>query len=140
MPRGRPISPAVSAVQAPGISPARTTPPLTKPKNSSATWTGDRTCAAAQVVREFSARHPGRTGGRDEVVVPGAQTRSVIMTEMIRQFPETVANTQGAFAPRVMGRARGDGSWEGWLEFTPAGIDAANDVATGIETHQHDRV
>lgn len=61
------------------------------------------------------------------------------MTEEIRQFSETVSNARGIFAPRVMARDRGDGSWEGWLEFTPVGADAVNGVLTGIETRQHDR-
>jgi hypothetical protein len=39
-----------------------------------------------------------------------------------------------------MGRDRGDGTWEGWLEFTAVGGDAAHAAITGIETHQHDRV
>ena len=62
------------------------------------------------------------------------------MAEEIRRFPETVSDTRGVFAPRVMARDRGDGSWEGWFEFSPVGTDAANGVVTGIETRQHDRV
>jgi hypothetical protein len=62
------------------------------------------------------------------------------VAEEIRQFPETVSDARGVFAPRVMARDRGDGSWEGWLEFTPVGTDGANRVVTGIETRQHDRV
>jgi hypothetical protein len=38
-----------------------------------------------------------------------------------------------------MACARGDGSWEGWLEFVPADADASVRYATPIETHQHDR-
>jgi hypothetical protein len=63
-----------------------------------------------------------------------------MMADEIRQFPETVSDARGVFAPRVMARDRGDGSWEGWLEFTPVAPDVANGVVTGIETRQHDRV
>jgi hypothetical protein len=46
------------------------------------------------------------------------------VAEEIRQFPETVSDARGVFAPRVMARDRGDGSWEAWLEFTPVWGDA----------------
>jgi hypothetical protein len=62
-----------------------------------------------------------------------------MMTELIRRLHDTVFSPGGAFSPCVMARDRGDGSWEGWLEFTP-GADATIRFATGIETHQHDRV
>jgi hypothetical protein len=61
------------------------------------------------------------------------------MSELIRRFHETVAGPHGPLSPCVMARDRGDGSWEGWLEFTPA-ADAMARFATGVETHQHDRV
>jgi len=61
------------------------------------------------------------------------------MTELIMRFHETVSGPQGVFSPCVMARDRRDGSWEGWLEFTP-GADAMTGFATGIETQQHDRV
>jgi hypothetical protein len=60
--------------------------------------------------------------------------------ELIMRLPETVSSPLGVFSPCVMARARGDGSWEGWLEFTPVGSDATTGFATGIETHQHERV
>ena len=62
------------------------------------------------------------------------------MTELIMRFPETVSSPLGTFSPSVMARDRGDGSWEGWLEFTPVGSDATTLLVTGVETHQHDRV
>jgi len=61
------------------------------------------------------------------------------MTELIRRFPEAVSGPQGVFLPRVMARKRGDGTWEGWLQFNPVGVRAATGVVTGIETLQHDR-
>lgn len=62
------------------------------------------------------------------------------MADTIAQFPETVSDSRGTFASRVMARDRGDGSWEAWLEFTPVGGNASSDLITGIETRQHDRV
>jgi hypothetical protein len=62
------------------------------------------------------------------------------MTELIMRFPDTVSDARGMFFPCVMARDRGDGSWEGWLEFAPAEGGAAPRCVTGIETHQHDRV
>src|SRR5690349_11769225 len=63
-----------------------------------------------------------------------------MMAEEIRQFPETVFHTRGVFSSRVMGRDRGDGTWEAWLEFTGVGAEAAHGAVTGVETHQRDRV
>jgi hypothetical protein len=61
------------------------------------------------------------------------------VTELIRRLHDPVSSPDGMFSPCVMARDRGDGSWEGWLEFAP-GADATSRLATGIETHQHDRV
>ena len=62
------------------------------------------------------------------------------MSDVIRQFSETVSDERGLFRSCVMARDRGDGGWEGWLEFTSAGPDGAERCSTGIETCQHDRV
>lgn len=62
------------------------------------------------------------------------------MSDVIRQFSETVSDGRGQFSPFVMARDRGDGGWEGWLEFAPAGPDGAERCSTGIETRQHNRV
>jgi len=62
------------------------------------------------------------------------------MTELIMRLSTTVSDSRGVFSPCVMARTGEDGSWEGWLEFTPAGEPAATGLATDIETHQHDRV
>jgi hypothetical protein len=62
-----------------------------------------------------------------------------VVSELIMRFQETVSGPYGVLSPCVMARDRGDGSWEGWLEFT-SGPDAMARFATGIETHQHDRV
>lgn len=62
------------------------------------------------------------------------------MTDLIMRFPEPVSSPRGVFSSCVRGRDRGDGSWEAWLEFTPAAPEAATAFVTGIETHQHDRV
>jgi len=62
------------------------------------------------------------------------------MTELITRLSTMVSDSRGVFAPCVMARTGGDGSWEGWLEFTPAGEHAMTGLVTNIETHQHDRV
>ena len=61
------------------------------------------------------------------------------MTDVMMQLSETVSDARGTFHARAMASGRGDGSWEGWLEFIPAGADASIRYATPIETHQHDR-
>jgi len=61
------------------------------------------------------------------------------MADVMMQFPEIVSDARGTFRARAMARERGDGSWEGWLEFA-AETHGAADCATPIETHQHDRL
>ena len=56
------------------------------------------------------------------------------------QFPDTVRDERGMFSPSVMARDRADGTWEGWLEFAPAGGNAVGPCLTEIETRQHNRV
>jgi hypothetical protein len=62
------------------------------------------------------------------------------MADLMRQFPDAVADARGAFHARAVAHEREDGSWEGWLEFVPADADASIGYATPIETHQRDRV
>jgi len=62
------------------------------------------------------------------------------MSNVIRQFSETVSDVRGLFWSCVMARDRGDGGWDGWLEFAPAGRGGAQTCSTGIETRQQDRV
>src|SRR5215207_4389200 len=64
---------------------------------------------------------------------------ALMTSELIMRFHETVSSPHGVLSPCVMARDRGDGSWEGWLEFM-SGADATTRFATGIETHQHNRV
>ena len=62
------------------------------------------------------------------------------MTDVMMQLPDAVADARGAFFARAMARSCEDGSWEGWLEFVPANIDASIGYTTPIETRQRDRV
>ena len=61
------------------------------------------------------------------------------MDALMIELSDTVSDERGTFHARVMARERNDGSWEGWLEFVPAGDDSRR-YATPIETRQHDRV
>jgi hypothetical protein len=56
------------------------------------------------------------------------------------QLSEIVSDERGTFHARAMARERGDGSWEGWLEFVPSDTDGSGRYATPIETRQHDRM
>jgi hypothetical protein len=60
--------------------------------------------------------------------------------QMMMQLPDAVSDARGTFHARAMARERGDGSWEGWLEFVSADQDTSIVYVTPIETHQHDRV
>ena len=62
------------------------------------------------------------------------------MTDLMMQFPEAVADARGVFHASAMARERGDGSWEGWLEFVPNDAEASIGYITPIETHQRNRV
>jgi hypothetical protein len=66
--------------------------------------------------------------------------KGAVMAELIMRFPETVSGAGRIFSPFVMGRDRGDGDWEAWLEFTPAPPGVAGVFVTDIETHQHTRM
>jgi hypothetical protein len=57
------------------------------------------------------------------------------MAEVFVQFDEPVTSPEGrAFVPRVVGRQREDGRWEGWIEFVPGGGDPV--LRTAQETVQ----
>jgi len=62
------------------------------------------------------------------------------MTDVLRRLPETVADARGTHRAQVLARQRGDGSWEGWIEFAPADAASSLKYTTPIETHQRDRV
>ena len=62
------------------------------------------------------------------------------MTELMMRFSDTVSDERGTFQPCVMAHDRGDGTWEGWLEFASARTDEATMYITQVETHQRDRV
>lgn len=54
---------------------------------------------------------------------------------VVTEFTDTVAGTDGrAFTARACGRAREDGLWEGWIEFTPT--DGGEPLRTRRETTQ----
>lgn len=58
--------------------------------------------------------------------------------EVLRQYAEVVRDAAGqGYLARASGRSRADGTWEGWLEFTPPqGVPV---LRTGRETTQPDR-
>ena len=61
------------------------------------------------------------------------------MAELIQTYVETVRDPRGVeYVAHVYGETRDDGTWEGWLEFAPAGGGAAL-MRTGRETTQPDR-
>jgi hypothetical protein len=61
------------------------------------------------------------------------------MPELIHQFADQVKRQDGAiYAISAYGEARADGTWEGWLEFHPAGA-AGPVLRTGRETSQPDK-
>jgi len=62
------------------------------------------------------------------------------MSDVMMQLSETVSDARGTFNVRAMARERGDGSWEGWLEFVPADTQGSVGCATPIETRQRNRV
>ena len=62
------------------------------------------------------------------------------MTHVMMQLSGTVSDARGTFRARAMACGRGDGGWDGWLEFVSAEAGASLRYATAIETHQHDRV
>ena len=62
------------------------------------------------------------------------------MSDVLIRLPDAVSDARGTFHGRAMARQRGDGSWEGWLEFIRTDGDATISRTTPIETHQRDRV
>jgi hypothetical protein len=64
------------------------------------------------------------------------------VAELIFEYVGVVTRrSDGArFRARAYGARRDDGTWEGWLEFTPAGgAEGARTLRTGQETSQPDR-
>ena len=61
------------------------------------------------------------------------------MRNLKMEFPDTISDARGTFRASAMAGECADGSWEGWLEFTPLDQAASIVYATPIETRQHDR-
>jgi hypothetical protein len=80
----------------------------------------------------------GNPGPASQPIAPsGARPASppVLILELVQQIRDPV---DGAlYIPRVYGRARVDGTWEGWIEF--AAVRAATVVRTDQETTQSNR-
>ena len=55
------------------------------------------------------------------------------------QLPDPVSNLLGTFHARAMARERGDGTWEGWIDFVQPDRGVIS-YTTPIETHQRDLV
>jgi hypothetical protein len=61
------------------------------------------------------------------------------MEELIHEFTSQVSDPDGhVYSGRAMGRPRSDGTWIGWLEFTPRG-SGGSVRKTGMETTQPNR-
>lgn len=61
------------------------------------------------------------------------------MPELIHEYSYLYRSESGkAYAMRAWGEARGDGTWEGWLEFLPTDNGGAA-LRTGRETTQPNR-
>lgn len=55
----------------------------------------------------------------------------------VHTYSTAVTGSGGSYTARALGLQRPDGTWEGWLEFTPAaGVGAI--LSTGQETTQSD--
>jgi hypothetical protein len=60
------------------------------------------------------------------------------MAELIQTYAVTLRDSRGdEYVAHAYGEARADGTWEGWLEFEPAGDGTPR--RTGRETTQPDR-
>jgi len=61
------------------------------------------------------------------------------MPELIHEYSFLYRGEDGtAYVLRAWGEARADGTWEGWLEFSPA-APAGRALRTGQETSQPNR-
>jgi len=56
---------------------------------------------------------------------------------LIRQHPNSVTAGNAIYAVHVCGQQRADGTWEGWIEFHPAGTGPI--LRTDQETSQPNR-
>lgn len=62
------------------------------------------------------------------------------MAELIHEHSTHVRSPEGMmFIPRTYGEQRSDGTWEGWLEFTPVDPGAPT-LRTDRETSQPNRI
>lgn len=60
------------------------------------------------------------------------------MTELIQQYSIHIAAEDGnLYNVRAYGEPRADGTWEGWLEFSP--VLGGSALQTGVETTQPNR-
>ena len=55
------------------------------------------------------------------------------MTDVLRRLPGTVTDARGTHRAQVLARQRGDGSWEGWLEFLPVDGDTSRNLRLTVE-------
>ena len=61
------------------------------------------------------------------------------MPELIQEYSFVYRDDDGTpYVLRAWGDSRNDGTWEGWLEFKPAG-GTGRDLRTGRETTQPNR-
>jgi hypothetical protein len=60
------------------------------------------------------------------------------MSTLITELSQTVTGEKGPYKVRVHGRERGDGTWEGWLEFVAVAAKSPA-LTTEQETSQPDR-
>ena len=61
------------------------------------------------------------------------------MGELIHQYTEPIQGTDSkSFAALVLGAARADGTWEGWIEFRPLDAEGPR-LRTERETSQPNR-
>jgi hypothetical protein len=57
------------------------------------------------------------------------------VTDVLHAFRDPIEDRRGAFHGRVVGRQAGDGTWEGWFEFSPAN-DTESLLVTAVESRQ----
>lgn len=80
-------------------------------------------------VAEAPGAPPAAFRGAPRVPRPPSPARMVV------ELVQTVVDSTGTeFIPRVFGRERADGTWEGWIEFV--GVGSRTVLRTGRETTQ----
>jgi hypothetical protein len=91
--------------------------------------------AAVEATTTPQAVAQARSAGQALARPPG---RPVGPPALLHQYVESMRDAAGrGYVARAYGRSRDDGTWEGWLEFTPA--DGGPLLRTGQETTQPDR-